>query len=75
MMCQVEFDYKKQRTILRYPKKEFANAGGEECVKRIQEKLKGVTIRSNSRYMYIDLPFNLMNGEVANEISNRDIRA
>lgn len=50
-------------------------ANGEESIKKMQGKLDGIAMRMNSRYVYVDFPFNLMTEEVANEISNRDIRA
>lgn len=67
MICEMTFNYDKNVTTIRYPKKKFLDAGGMVIVEDMQKKMKGITTKTNSKYIYIELPFNLMNGEVSNE--------
>ena len=67
MMYEMTFDYKKNRTTIRFSRKAFMKANGEESIKKMQGKLDGIVMRTNSRYVYVDFPFNLMTGEVSDE--------
>lgn len=68
MMYEMTFDYDKKRTTVRFPRKAFMKANGEESIKKMQGKLDGIDMRMNSRYVYVDFPFNLMTGEVTNDL-------
>lgn len=63
MMVDVTFD--KEKTVLRYRKKEFFEHDGEYILKKLEEK--GLETKVNTRYVYIFLPFNPF------ERSNKDI--
>jgi hypothetical protein len=64
MMVDMTFD--KEKTVLRYKKKEFFEHDGEYILKRLKEK--GLETKINTRYVYIFLPFNPF------ERSNKDIK-